>query len=145
MTDNDIQDEQPDDLHRENPNAGVEENPTPEGHISNATPDADTFDREYVEKLRQENAGHRTKLRGVQERLHRVLVEQTGQLADPADLPFDPAHLDDTDALAAAIDALLVERPHLRARRFESGAAEQGPKSNDTGQVNLADLMRGML
>ena len=105
---------------------------------------ADTFSREYVEQLRQENAGHRTKLRGVQERLHRVLVEQTGQLADPADLQFDAGHLDDADALAAAIEQLLTARPHLRARRFDPGAAAQGPKADD-GQVNLAELMRGML
>lgn len=102
----------------------------------------DTFDRAYVEDLRKESAGYRTQLRDTQEKLHRMMVEQTGKLADPSDLEFDPAHLDDPDALLAAIEALLADRPHLKARRFDPAGAAQGPKQGGGGQVNLADIMR---
>lgn len=102
----------------------------------------ETFDRAYVEDLRKESAGYRTQLRTVQEQLHRLQVEQTGKLADPADLAFDPVHLDDPDALTAAIDALLEAKPHLKRRALPVGAAAQGPKNSVTGDVNLVDLMR---
>lgn len=125
-----------------------------EDRVSNATPDEyddndesvssdeKTFDRAYVEDLRKESAGYRTQLRTVQEQLHRLQVEQTGKLADPADLAFDPAHLEDPEALAAAIDALLEAKPHLKRRALPVGAAAQGPKNSVTGDVNLVDLMR---
>lgn len=105
------------------------------------SPDPDTFDRAYVEDLRKESAGYRTQLRAAQEQLHRALVEQTGLLADPADLPFDVEHLADPEALTAAIAALIEAKPHLKARRFDAGAAAQGPRVNGS-EVNLADLMR---
>jgi hypothetical protein len=106
--------------------------------------DAETFPREYVQDLRQESANYRTQLRTTQERLHRVLVEQTGQLADPADLPFDPAHLDG-DNLATAIEDLIAAKPHLKARRFDPGAAAQGPKQPKPADVDLLGIMRSHL
>ncbi|GAC50210.1 hypothetical protein [Gordonia aichiensis] len=101
-----------------------------------------TFDAEYVGKLRAEAAGSRVRVKELEAKLHRLLVEQDGQLADPADLEFDPAHLDDPEALASAIAALLEAKPHLKARRFEPGAAAQGAKSGTSGSVDLAGLMR---
>lgn len=82
--------------------------------------DADTFPREVVEKLRQENGKYRQKAQRADtlaQRLHTELVCATGKLADPADLPFDESHLDDPDALVAAIDELLERKPHLASRR----------------------------
>lgn len=102
-----------------------------------------TFDAEYVGKLRDEAAGHRSKLRDREQAMHRLLVEQTGRLADPADLAFDAAHLDDAEALGAAIDALLAAKPHLRARQF--GGVEQGPTGKPTAEVDLLGTLRGML
>lgn len=107
--------------------------------------EGDTFERAYVEDLRRESANYRTQLRSVQEQLHRVLVEQTGLLADPADLSFDVAHLDDPEALGAAIDALIAQKPHLKARRFDPAAAAQGPKVSGGGDVNLIDIMRSRI
>ena len=104
---------------------------------------AKTFDAEYVGKLRDEAAGHRSKLRDREQAMHRMLVEQTGRLADPADLAFDAAHLDDPEALGAAIDALLEAKPHLRARQF--GGVEQGPTGKQTAEVDLLGTLRGML
>ena len=61
---------------------GEETTPNPE--------DQDMFPRDVVEKLRRENAAARTKAKdrdALAQRLHRVLVEQTGRLADATDLP----------------------------------------------------------
>lgn len=109
-------------------------------------PEGDTFPREYVERLRREAADHRTTAKQAQEaldplqqRLHALLVERTGRLADPSDLPFDPAHLDDEAALTAGVDELLVRKPHLASRRvvgdIGQGAGEPKPA------VNLAGLL----
>lgn len=118
-------------------------------------PEGDTFPRSYVEQLRTEAAGHRTRARDaearvetavaeavtpLQQRLHTLLVEQTGRLADATDLPFDAAHLDDEAALTAAIDALLTAKPHLAARRV-AGDIGQGAGGDDPGVVNLAGLL----
>ncbi|KXO99671.1 hypothetical protein AXK58_00105 [Tsukamurella tyrosinosolvens] len=98
-----------------------------------------------VEKLRTESAGYRTRVRELEQQLHRMQVEGTGALADPSDLPFDPAHLESPEALQAAIDALLEAKPHLKARRFEAGAAAQGPKSGTEAPVDLLAALRSQL
>ena len=108
----------------------------------NSGAEGDTFPRAYVEDLRKEAAGYRTQVRELQERLHRMSVEQTGSLADPADLPFDPAHLDSPEALQAAIAALLEAKPHLKARRFAPDAAAQGAKGTASGGVDLLGMLR---
>ena len=108
----------------------------------NSGAEGDTFPRAYVEDLRKESAGYRTRVRELQERLHRMSVEQTGSLADPADLPFDPAHLDSPEALQAAIAALLEAKPHLKARRFAPDAAAQGAKGQASGGVDLLGMLR---
>ena len=59
---------------------------------------AETFPRSVVEKLRQENGKYRQRAAQADayaQRLHTALVAATGRLADPADLPYDAAHLDD--------------------------------------------------
>lgn len=109
-------------------------------------PEGDTFPREYVEKLRRENAEQRTAakeateaLAPLQQRLHALVVEKTGRLADPSDLAFEAAHLDDEEALAAAIDALLASKPHLASRRVV-GDIGQGA-GVPTEEVNLAGML----
>ena len=115
-------------------NSGAEASETPA--------EGDTFPRAYVEDLRKESAGYRTQVRELQERLHRVSVEQTGSLADPADLPFDAAHLESPEALQAAIAALLEAKPHLKARRFAPDAAAQGAMGQASGGVDLLGILR---
>lgn len=103
----------------------------------------DTFPRDYVEKLRKEAAAYREKAKGRDElaqRLHTALVAATGRLADPSDLAFDEAHLDDEEALTAALDELLDRKPHLASRR-PRGDVGQGATANTT-TVNLAGLLR---
>lgn len=127
--------------------------------VDDAAPEAqeegepDTFDRAYVEKLRAEAARYRARAKAVDDaearadqyarRLHEALVAASGRLADPTDLPYDPAHLDDADALGQAIDELLAAKPHLAARR-PRGDIGQGRTSSATG-VDLAALLRSTL
>ena len=103
----------------------------------------DTFPRKYVEELRDENARYRKRAQQADDlahRVHRLMVERTGRLADPDDLEFDEEHLQDEATLAAALDALLDAKPHLASRRptgdIGQGATQAG------GAVDLAALMR---
>lgn len=103
----------------------------------------ETFPREYVEQLRSEAADARVRAKtadDLAQRLHVALVAATGRLADPADLPYDEAHLDDADALNMAVDALLETKPHLAARK-PRGNIGQG-LSDPTTTVDLAGLLR---
>lgn len=103
----------------------------------------DTFTRDYVEGLRQENGKYRQRAQRADQlaqRLHTELVRATGKLADPTDLPFNDEHLDDTDALATAIDDLLTRKPHLAARR-PIGEIGQGATTS-AGSVDLAAILR---
>ncbi|MDN5550870.1 MAG: hypothetical protein L0G54_09165 [Brevibacterium sp.] len=127
-----------------------------EGAISNATPDEesespdgesddepDTFSREYVQKLRDESARYRQRAGRADElahSLHKLLVEQTGRLADPSDLNFDEAHLEDPESLTASIDDLLSTKPHL-ATRIARGDIEQGATPSDP-EFSLTGIMR---
>ena len=104
-----------------------------------------TFPRKYVEELRAENRRYRERAQdrdALAHRLHVALVEKTGRLADPTDLEFDPAHLEDGDALNAALDDLLERKPHLASRRPRGGDVGQGP-AGTSSSVSLLDLMRG--
>jgi len=108
-------------------------------------PEQESFPREYVEKLRKSEAGYRERAQradALAARLHTALVEQTGRLADPSDLPYDAAHLDDDDALTAAIDDLVARKPHLASRR-PSGDVGQGA-TGTSADVDLAGLLRGL-
>lgn len=105
--------------------------------------DAESFPREYVQKLRDESAKYRTRAQqtdALAHRLHTALAAATGRLADPTDLPFDEAHLDDPDALNAAVDALLASKPHL-ANRTPRGDVGQGASASGAN-VSLAGLLR---
>ncbi|AQA22759.1 hypothetical protein BTZ20_4467 [Rhodococcus sp. MTM3W5.2] len=105
--------------------------------------DPDTFDRAYVEKLRDENAKYRQRAGRADElsqRLHTALVAATGRLADPMDLVFDPEHLESDEALTAAIDELLTRKAHLASRK-PVGDVGQGVVPT-AESVSLAGLLR---
>ncbi|WP_288813046.1 hypothetical protein [uncultured Gordonia sp.] len=146
MTDEQNADETPDEAEAPAPEAS-ETTDVPEAQADvpdtseTTEPDGDTFPRDYVESLRGESAGYRTQLRAVQERLHGELVRATGLLADPADLPFDAAHLEDPEALSAAIEALVSAKPHLKARRFV-GDVGQGNRGSANAGVDLLGILR---
>lgn len=103
----------------------------------------ETFPREYVEKLRKEAAGYRDKAKDrdqLAQRLHTALVAATGRLQDASDLPYDPAHLEDADALTAALDDLLDQKPYLASRRVV-GDVGQGA-TDSASAVDLAGILR---
>lgn len=115
----------------------------------------DTFPREYVEKLRGEAAGHRTKAKELeaqretaiaeatkplQERIFGLLVAGTGRLADPTDLAFNPELLDEAK-LTAAIDSLLAAKPHLAKRKVQGDIGQGTGKPDET--FSLAGMLRG--
>jgi len=128
---------------------------TPDGRVSNATPEGsdlkseqdsepETFTRDYVEGLRQENGKYRQRAARADElaeRLHTELVRATGRLADPSDLAFDADHLTDAGKMVAAIDDLLTRKPHLGSRK-PIGEIGQGV-SPSAGSVDLAAILRG--
>ena len=106
--------------------------------------DPDVFPREVVEKLRQENGKYRQRAQHADtlaNRLHTELVRATGKLADPTDLPFDPEHLDDPETLTAAVEELLVRKPHLAARR-PSGDIGQGNRGSAPAPFSLLDVLK---
>ncbi len=103
----------------------------------------ETFPRTYVEKLRDESAKHRTRAQRADDlagRLHTALTAATGRLADPSDLPFEESHLDDPDALTAAVNELLARKPHLASRRPSGDVGQGASVPSDT--VDLAGLLR---
>ncbi|GAA4756044.1 hypothetical protein [Gordonia alkaliphila] len=103
----------------------------------------ETFPREYVEKLRQENGKYRQRAQqadDLAQRLHTALVAADGRLQDPTDLAFDPSHLDDGN-LTAAIDGLIERKPHLAARRIV-GDVGQGATTT-AGEVDLLGILGG--
>ena len=120
----------------------VEETPTVEDSSADDE-EPDTFPREYVEKLRDENAKYRQRAQRADDlahRLHNALTAATGRLADPSDLPYEESHLDDPEALQRAIQELLAKKPHLGSRK-PAGNIGQGVSSS-TDAVDLAAMMR---
>ena len=104
---------------------------------------AETFPREYVEKLRKEAAEARLKAKKADDyarALFAARVAATGRLADPSDLPFDPELVDDTDALKAAIDELLQAHPHYASRTPQGDIGQGATTTSDT--VDLAGILR---
>ena len=108
-----------------------------------STEEQDTFPREYVEKLRDENAKYRQRAQKADDlarRLHSALVTASGRLQDASDLPYDESHLDDPEALETAISELLAKKPHLGSRK-PAGNIGQGA-SNTTDTIDLAAMLR---
>jgi hypothetical protein len=106
--------------------------------------DPDTFPREVVERLRQENGRYRQRAQradSLAHRLHTELVRATGRLADPSDLDYADEHLDDPDTLAAAIDDLLARKPHLASRR-PVGDIGQGNRGSSSEPFSLLGLLK---
>jgi hypothetical protein len=106
--------------------------------------DDDMFPREVVEKLRQENGKYRQRAQAADaygKRLHTELVKATGRLADPTDLEFAEEHLEDPDALAAAVDDLLARKPHLASRK-PAGDIGQGNRGGAAEPFSLLGLLK---
>lgn len=124
----------------ESPLSSDEESDSPAGESDD---EPDTFPREYVEKLRDENARYRQRAGQADDlaaKLHTALVTATGKLMDPSDLEFDEEHLEDPEKLTAAIDELLEAKPYL-GKRTPKGDIGQGA-SGASETVDLAGMLR---
>ncbi len=116
--------------------------------LAEDSPETEAFPREYVERLRQEAAEHRTKAKRGDTLARRLVLsyaQALGKLADPTDLPFDEALCDDDGIpdpakIADAIDELLARKPHLGDRR-PRGDVGQGATAEAT-TVDLAGMLR---
>jgi hypothetical protein len=100
-----------------------------------------TYDADYVNGLKQEAIDNRHKATTLATRLHTELVRQTGRLADPTELGFDATHLDDPQALDAAISELLIRKPHYAARTPQ-GNVGQGTKDHGTPPGSLVATLK---
>lgn len=130
---------QPPDTETTQPAEGDAETTEPD----DPTTDPETFPRTVVEELRRENAEQRVKAKRADDlarRLHLALTTATGRLADPTDLAFDEAHVDDPAAHAAALDELLGKKPHLASRRPSGDVGQGATGTADT--VDLAGILR---
>lgn len=145
-TSENVRNEQSDDISQSSnsESANTEDNAETDSSVeSNDDDQQDSFPRSYVEKLRDENAKYRQRAQqsdDLAQRLHTALVAATGRLHDPTDIPFDEAHLDDPEALEAAIEDLVAKKPHLAARRPRGDVGQGATRSNST--VDLAGLLR---
>jgi hypothetical protein len=122
---------------------GPPDEPVEDESSSDAT-EPDKFPREVVERLRHENGKYRQRAQqagGYAQRLHTELVKATGRLADPTDLEFDESHLEDPDALAAAVDELLARKPHLASRK-PAGDIGQGQRGAASEPFSLLGLLK---
>ncbi len=127
------------------PNEGASSDAGAQNH---APDEPETFDREYVQKLRDEAAGHRVKAKrtdALNARLATAQAALTGKLADPTDLPFTDDLLDDDglvdeDKVHAAVEDLIKRKPHLAARR-PTGEVGQGARP-EVPDISLASLLR---
>lgn len=134
------------------------EETAPESTETDEQPDADVttpdddgdepISLEAARKLRSEAKTLRDRAKTAEakadelaQRLHTALVEQDGRLHDPRDLPYRPENVDDPDTLTAAIDALLEDRPHMRARKT-AGDVGQGVRGEPATPVDFSALFR---
>lgn len=113
----------------------------------NETDEGDTFPRKYVEDLRRENAKYRERAQEsekIAQRLQTALVSLDGRLADPEDLPFDWAYIEDPEALAEAISDLIARKPGLRAQQLAGDAGQGKRGSEKKPAADLISLIRGL-
>lgn len=120
----------------------VEDQTTEEAEVEQTEPDS--FDREYVEKLRKEAADARVRAKDrdtLAAALWTANVAATGRLADATDLGM-PADADplDAEAVEVAVTELLARKPHLASRR-PRGDVGQG-HSGAGESVDLAGMLR---
>lgn len=117
----------------------------PDSEVQESTPPAEeTYSREYVDNLRQENAKYRTRAKevdGLKARLFEALVKADGRLQDATDLPFDEALLD--VGLEDAITELITAKPHLKARRVQ-GDIGAGKRGSSSDEFDLLGAIRNM-
>ena len=121
--------------------------------VETETTEPDTFDRDYVEKLRAEAAEHRVKAKEAQDALdasvsaYRALAVQhaaNGILSRPDALGWRDDWLGEDgtanlDAIREAATQYAHDYPHVAV---VAGDVGQGYRGEDTGSVDLAGMLR---
>ena len=115
-------------------NPGKSPSGDPGNDAGKGTDSGESFPRSYVEELRKESAGYRSKSSKLAEKLVYSMASQNGRLADPTDLPVTPELLDDDgipdpQKVADAIADLVKRKPHLAAVK-PTGDIGQGPRDD---------------
>jgi hypothetical protein len=121
----------------------------PEQQSTTAEQQPETFDRAYIQRLRDEAASHRVKAKradALAERLVTAMAAGTNRLADPTDLAYSDDLLDedgypDEGKVAEAIEQLIAKRPHLASRRPRDSDVGQGTQA-EVDTLSLAALLR---
>lgn len=90
-------------------------------------------------KYRRQRNEERARADAYGARLFTELVRSTGKLTDPTDMPVNVELLDDGEKLTAAIDDLLQQKPHLKARQFAD--MRQHDKGANVGP-SLGEMLR---
>ena len=111
--------------------------------------DDDTFPRSYVQRLRRRSNGYRLQLREREsdvDRLQRQLFAERLQrldlVVDHDAVPYDPALLDDDDALQEHIEGLLADKPYLRKRKVSGNIGQHSSNGVGGSSVSLMDKLR---
>src|SRR5690625_4447696 len=91
----------------------------------------DTFPRSYVQRLRERSNGYRLQLREresevdkLQRQLFAERLQRLDLVVDHDAVPYDPALLDDDDALQEHVEGLLSAKPYLRKRKVSGNIGQ---------------------
>ena len=108
-----------------------------------------TFDRDYVEKLRSKSANYRLRMKESQSRvaeLERALwterVKRLDMVIDPDAVPYDADLLDDESATVAAIESLLEAKPYLRKRKASGDIGQHDSRGRGGDGFTLTGALK---
>lgn len=106
-----------------------------------------SFSREYVEQLRDKSANYRLRAKESEQRLEEVQralfserVQRLDLLVNPEELPYNPALLDSTEELTAAVEQLLESKPYLRKRKAGGDIGQHDQQGTGDGFSLLGAL-----
>lgn len=71
-------------------------------------------------------------------------VGSLNMLVNPAEMPYDAGLLTDSDALTAAVLALIEEKPYLAKRRV-TGDIDQGPREEGAAPPSLMSTLKAFV
>src|SRR5690625_4038957 len=109
----------------------------------------DTFPRSYVQRLRERSNGYRLQLREresevdkLQRQLFAERLQRLDLVVDHDAVPYDPALLDDDDALQEHVEGLLAAKPYLRKRKVSGNIGQHSSNGVGGSSVSLMDKLR---
>ena len=107
-----------------------------------------TFDRDYVERLRTKSAGYRLRAKeaesdraNLQRQLFTERLQRLDLVVDVDAVPYDAELLDDEAALVEHVEQLLESKPYLRKRQL-GGDIGQHTSNDNPKPVSLLGMMK---